>query len=69
MTASKNPEKITGQVLRSFRHCVIYIFPYGSKSHSILICALLLRSNLFASAECLRNVKRLKNKEFQEFEN
>ena len=69
MTASKNPEKITGQVLSSFRHCVIYIFPYGSKSHSILMWAFSLRSNLFASAECLRNVKRLKNEEFQEVEN
>ena len=28
-----------------------------------------LRSNLFASAECLTNVKSLKNEEFQEVEN
>ena len=37
----QNPENRTGQVLSSFRHCAIYIFPYGSKTHSfILKCGL-----------------------------
>ena len=78
MTASKNPENITGQVLSSFRPqvfapgfpplCNLH-FPYGSKSHSILMWAFSLRSNLFASAKCLSNVKSLRKEEFQEVEN
>ena len=37
----QNPENRTEQVLSSFCHCAIYIFPYSSKTHSfILKCGL-----------------------------
>ena len=36
MTASKNPENITVQLLSSFGHCPVYIFPYGSKLQTFL---------------------------------
>ena len=36
MTASKNPENITVQLLSSFGYCPVYIFPYGSKLQPFL---------------------------------
>ena len=36
MTASKNSENITAQLLSSFGHCPVYVFPYGRKSQPFL---------------------------------
>ena len=72
MTPSKTPENITGQVLSR-------LFPPLYNPHISVrlenpfiftkMWTFSLRSNLFASAECLKNVKNFKNEEFQEVEN
>ena len=69
MTASKNDENITGQVLSSIGHCAIQFCTTRKPNHFTKMWTFSLRSILLASTECLKSVKSLKNEEFQEAEN
>ena len=67
MTASKNPENITVQLLSSFGHCPVYIFAYATIFTKMWTFSSSFR--LFASAECLKSVKNSRNEGFEEVEN
>ena len=70
MTASKNPENITVQLLSSFGHCPSTSSRMAENpTHFYKNVDFSSSSRLFTSAECLKSVKSIKNEEFQAVEN
>ena len=66
MTASTNPENITGHVSSNFGHCATFIFPYGSKTESLLLkCGLFHQGPFNLPVQNVqRGLKVTKNEEF-----
>ena len=69
ITASKNSENITVQLLSSFGNCPVYIVWLKTPIIITKMWTFSLSSRLFASAECLKSVKNARNEGFQEVEN
>ena len=61
MTASKNSENITAQLLSSCGHCPVYVFPYGRKSQPFLPkCGLFIKFQIIHQWRMSKEMKDFK---------